>query len=733
MKRFIVTVLALFVIGFIAIAGYLATRSDQDIARWLGETLSEQLGRKITISESVRVDWGTSPTILIKGLEIANASWGKNEYLLKLDEGLIQFRIKPLFRRHLTINRIQLLGVALHLEQNSQGKGNWELDGLQPAKDAPAVKSDPCGTIPDIRHFSIANGILSLGDDSTWPDKILIDSFGVNTTEEIQPLVVSFAGTVHQALLNITAEVIRSEQHGGSIRGVTTRLSSDSLSFEADAQLRPTAGKCQIEAKILAEGGDIHGVKSLFPVDLPHLGPYAVSANFKNPVDRLEFDEIRLKMGESDLEGSVHVDTQTKRVAITTTLKSNLLRIQDFAEEAPVEIKEEESDETPEFVFSKEPFPLELLTKVALDSEINVGKLQVDDHWILSNVHLKAKSDEREAHVDLLKATLFDGSIKSKITLSNLHEEPHLRLNAKLDQVELGALTRQSDTLEAKTDLEVQLTSKGRSMRDFAEHSNGAARLVTTKGRFENDILSTLTAGLQDLLSPIFGGADESTLHCIISEFLIENGVAKSEKFLIHASSLGIIGKGHVDLGKEEMKLAFRMKSDRPSLSSLLIPFKVAGRFLKQKVFPDFLGTGKEIIGAPATIASDTAASVGEAVDSIIGKKDPNKLSRLCEQFLKDEIEAEQMLETEPQSEDAQPEDAQPEDAQPEDAQPEDAQPEDAQPEDAQPEDAQPVVPQTEATQEEDSQIQASQPEAPQPDEAVIDQPEPDRAQLPSQ
>lgn len=62
MKRFILLILVLVLLGVGTTTVYVGTRSDEDIARWLAAKLSEELGRPVRISGPASIEWSTAPS-----------------------------------------------------------------------------------------------------------------------------------------------------------------------------------------------------------------------------------------------------------------------------------------------------------------------------------------------------------------------------------------------------------------------------------------------------------------------------------------------------------------------------------------------------------------------------------------------------------------------------------------------------------------------------------------------
>ena len=248
---------------------------------------------------------------------------------------------------------------------------------------------------------------------------------------------------------------------------------------------------------------------------------------------------------------------------------------------------------------------------------------------LLADVDAVFIDDEKHVELDLKRGRLYKGLTSGKLSYVKDPNGLRFSVESKTREVKLGPLLS-TDKLDAEALLSLDLTAVGSSPQQLVNSLDGTAYIASLGGRFDNVVLKVLTAGLYDLLRPIFGTSGKSNLNCLIQQFEFVEGVATAEVSTLHASDLALLGKGEINLPQEKMDLRFSMKSRNPGLATFLIPFYVKGKLSSPSVLPDMMATGKEIVSAPLSIVKDSVTRVGELSDFVQGKKDKDGLTSFC-------------------------------------------------------------------------------------------------------
>src|SRR5512139_2314392 len=122
--------LLLVVLLVAALYLFLATYDYNRLKPEITRTVKDATGRELTLGGDISLDFGLSPALAVKDVKFANAAWGSQPQMLTADRIEAQVSLLPLLRRDVELERIALAGVDLFLETDSDGRGNWDFEGM---------------------------------------------------------------------------------------------------------------------------------------------------------------------------------------------------------------------------------------------------------------------------------------------------------------------------------------------------------------------------------------------------------------------------------------------------------------------------------------------------------------------------------------------------------------------------------------------------------------------------
>ena len=92
----------------------------------ISRIVKDATGRELILGGEIDLAIGFSPALVMTDVTFANASWGSQPQMIKVEKIEAQVRLLPLLFRDLQLKRIGLAGVELLLEADPNGKGNWD-------------------------------------------------------------------------------------------------------------------------------------------------------------------------------------------------------------------------------------------------------------------------------------------------------------------------------------------------------------------------------------------------------------------------------------------------------------------------------------------------------------------------------------------------------------------------------------------------------------------------------
>ena len=142
---------------------------------WLHEPIDRQLtkllGREVNIDGDIVLVTGTSPKIRVEKLSVDNPEgWEGGGRFAELEKFETQIGLPELFRKQIKIDDIEIRGIALNLEVDADGRGNWERpSSVNPEQAEPAGEPEEAPRAQDVT-----------GED---PDEDAIEFLGLGSIE----------------------------------------------------------------------------------------------------------------------------------------------------------------------------------------------------------------------------------------------------------------------------------------------------------------------------------------------------------------------------------------------------------------------------------------------------------------------------------------------------------------------------------------------------------------------
>ena len=128
------TVFFLIIALMAAIYVFLYTFDYNRLKPRIARMVKDATGRELNIGGEIDLAIGLFPALVVTDITFANASWGSQRQMIKMDKLQAQVRLLPLLTRDVQLKRIAFAGVAVLLEPNrtDRGIGNFLLMKTRP-------------------------------------------------------------------------------------------------------------------------------------------------------------------------------------------------------------------------------------------------------------------------------------------------------------------------------------------------------------------------------------------------------------------------------------------------------------------------------------------------------------------------------------------------------------------------------------------------------------------------
>ena len=359
------------------------------------------------------------------------------------------------------------------------------------------------------------------------------------------------------------------------------------------------------DLKLDLAGPDMALLLPLTGIAIPKTPPYRVSGQFDYQTEQYVFKGIQGKIGSTDLEGDLTVDTRPTddkggRPVLTATLTSKLVDLKDLAG-----------------FIGAEPGDADKGTKRATASN---GRVLPSDPISLprlnaADVHLKYRAarilgraqplDTMRADLDIVDGAVTlnplafgigGGQITSEINLAQASAQA-VKARATIDfqRVSLDKLLASTGVARGAGNIggRTVIDGTGRSLGEILARGNGELKLYMGSGGNVSALLVDLS-GLQfgNALLSALGIPTRARIQCFIADVVLRDGAAQARTVVLDTDESRVVATGSVNLASEQMALTLETDAKHFSVGSVPAPINVRGSLGNPSVAPDMAEVG---------------------------------------------------------------------------------------------------------------------------------------------
>jgi uncharacterized protein involved in outer membrane biogenesis len=333
---------------------------------------------------------------------------------------------------------------------------------------------------------------------------------------------------------------------------------------------------------------------------------------------------LALKVGRSDLGGSVAIDPSSRPPGVTADLTSSLFRAADFVDRNPPEANPDRVGQAPAAsggdprVFPDDPLPLAGLA--AADVRLSLRAMRIElEKLALDNFSANVTLRNGDLVIQPATAELAGGRLSADVSLRETGRTPRLALTLNMAQLDLGRIIAEAGhrgLLDGRLDAKATLSGAGKSVRAIMAGLNGTVETTMKGGRLDDALLDALSTDVLKVLSPGSAGDRGVRINCLVGRYDVTKGRMVSRATVFDTDRLLVAGEGGVDLGTERIDFLLVPKAKETSLAKLVVPLRVGGSLAAPTVYPDPASVAKGALGVAASIA--TGGVLGLVVGGVL-------------------------------------------------------------------------------------------------------------------
>jgi uncharacterized protein involved in outer membrane biogenesis len=573
----------------------------------LAHLIAEKTGRPASIDGNLTVHlWSWNPGAEVDGLTLHNPRWAANDVMFHADRLSVSVSLGRLLRGQLVLPTVELIRPTIDLERDAQGRASWELAS---AAGKPRASSRPA-KIPTIRRLLIEDGKLHVADQV----RKLVLSGSLDAADEAAKDGV--AGFELRCSGTLNAKPFHAQFSGGPLINLDpdrpydleAHLTAADITLDTHMSFPKPFDLAAYRVKFSVSGSDLANLYYLTGLALPNTPPYRLAADMQHTGTLFRIEDLSGRLGSSDLEGQVEVQTAGVRPKFGARLRSTTLDIVDVAPTLGHEDARAETLPVPAATGSALVTPAAPAAAVTPptqgrlfpDADLQVNRVRgmdadvtyraesvvgsklpmkgVDFHLLLRNGVLR---------LDPLTFVLDAGKFSGSVVIDARRDVPESTIDMSIDGVDLsqfkGAKEKQAPmngTLMGR----LKIHGSGSSVHKLASSADGSISVALPSGEM-NDALAELTGvDVMKGLELLAQKQPETEIRCGVVDFSARDGTLASKSVFIDTQNVLITGRGSVNLGAERLDLSLQGDPKKVRFFRLRSPITIHGTLLHPTV-----------------------------------------------------------------------------------------------------------------------------------------------------
>jgi uncharacterized protein involved in outer membrane biogenesis len=492
-----------------------------------------------------------NPTLIAERVTIGNPPWTPPGVAAQAGKITVVFETPRLGRR-LELASLQIEAASLHLFRDAAGHANWQLQNPD--------NTVPQG-IPIIHAVSLPDAHVVLEDaqkhrrfDGT------VSAQDVKGIERMQPLRIEARGQLNGRpvsieLLGDPLRNARSDQH---YRFSFTERSSGSYLTGKGVLLQPFDVR-YFDATFAADGLDLKDLYYLTGTTLLDTGNYHLSGKLAHRGYTSSFSELTVAFGQSDVHGSVSIETLKKGLMrIEGDLSSQALRLADLGPRAAG--RDDKINPAEPMLLSDEAHDPSALRRAQGAVKYRARRVDVGP-VAFSEVAAKITFDRGLLAVTPLSAEVLDGKLTVQMKIDARKEIPAVDLDLEIVGLQLGKYPRKAGgppAIEGPLALQVNLTGHGKSIHQVAASAAGAVKATLPSGTLRDSLAELTGIDLRGLGLWLSKNKKQVPVRCGVANFQAHDGTLTAKDLVLDTDPVRIAGDGIVNLETESLDFVLR-------------------------------------------------------------------------------------------------------------------------------------------------------------------------------
>lgn len=607
----------------------LALLTDLNPARpWINRTVSAVIDRPFAIKGDLTLHWRRDvanvhyffprPQISAADIVVGNPEWLVKEGKNRSEFGEIRkvtavLDPLPLFGRSVVLPLLEVDAAHISLVRKQGGKNNWTFGD---ENDEPV---DPK------KQWRFAPGLMRIQDSWVQLDdaqRQLNARITANSYEK--GIRWAIKGTLNNDALSGDgmAGSLLALQDTTTPYPVALNLMAGDTHINAKGTLTNPSQIAALDINLKVSGTSMAQLYTLTNIVLPETPPYATDGRLIGELNEYggtwRYEKFNGSVGKSDLHGTIEFKSREKTPLITAQLVSQNLVLADLAPLIGADSNESKERRGADImqpedkVLPVEPFKTDRWGSIDANVKFSGKKIIREAAIPIENLEVDLSLVNSVLKLTPLKFGVAGGDLAANIKLDGREQPMRASVEMKSRHIQLKDLFPTTEAMKAsegEINGSADLLADGNSVAALLGSANGEVRMFIDRATISKFLLEAAGLNVANVVITKLFGDRQVNLNCAAADFKVNDGLMKSEGFVIDTEEALIDINGDINLTEEKLGLKVKPQTKGLRIFSLRTPLHVDGTFKNPDVSLDkgmlaLRGGGAIALGAVALPAA---------------------------------------------------------------------------------------------------------------------------------
>ena len=535
----------------------------------VGRWASMKIGRPIRIDGNLKVDlFRLEPHVSASGVTVANPGWAKASHAAEIPHLALSFRLFPAIFGHAILPMVRFDHPNIRVVRLADGRTNWDFgDG------------NTGWNLPPIHRLLVREGHITINDHIR--DLVFV---GTVSSEETSGSRGSAFQLVGDGTLN--KNKFAAEIHGGPLIHVdetrpynfTADVRAGATHATADGAIVHPFHLGQFYAAMTLSGPNLADIYPLTGLVMPHTAAYRVKGTLTRDGSLYQFKDFAGTVGDSDLHGTLAIETAGGRPFLRGKVASRVL---DFKDIGNLFGTKSERAVTSDKLLPDVPLHVERLKQMDASVDYDAATIRSRD-FPLRGVHTHIELQDAVLTLQPLAFQFAYGRLSGMLKINARRTVAVTSVDARITDVRVEQFLGPNPAATGMLEARARLTGSGNSVHKVASTANGPVTLVVPHGQFNAKVAEW--TGINLLNALFIGDKEQTNLRCAVAHFETRGGAMQTQSFVFDTEPVRIDGKGVLNLQDETMNMTIVGHPKEFRIGRLHAPITVTGTWTNPDV-----------------------------------------------------------------------------------------------------------------------------------------------------